>query len=146
MLIFPERMKEDGLFHQHGIREVSAKRAAEQEDGFACLTSLVAELKLNWDLFRCGRTIGDDPYFGPPGKRTYSIRNWNRGRATAPKQSCWSYQYDNVLESDRYSIQWEDNAIDQDEAEGFLDSLEYSWDVEIDDLGWNAPPAPTTIR
>ena len=38
-----------------------------------------------------------------------------------------------------FSIQWEDNAIDQDQAEGFLDSLEYSWDVEVDDLGWNAP-------
>ncbi len=48
---FPERVEDPAVVHQHGIRELSARRAAELGEGFGCLTTLVAELKMNWDLF-----------------------------------------------------------------------------------------------
>ena len=49
--------------------------------------------------------------------------NWDADGPPPPNSPCWSDQYGNVVESDRFSVQWEDNAIDQGEAEDFLDSL-----------------------
>ena len=94
-------MEEHGLFHQHGIREVSAKRAAEQEDGFACLTSLVAELKLNWDLFDAEER-SEMTQILAPWKEDLFDPNWDHHGPPPPNSPCWSYQYDNVLESDRF--------------------------------------------
>ena len=136
---FPERLKEPSFVHQHGLREGSAKLAAEQADGFACLTTLVAELKLNWDLFDAEERAEMTQILAP-WKNDLLDPNWDPADGPPPPNSpCWAYQYDNVVESDRFSVQWEDNAIDQGEAEDFLDSLEYSWDVEVEELGWSEP-------
>ncbi len=136
---FPERVDEPELVHQHGVREISARGAALSGDGFGCLTTLVAELKLNWDLFDVEERAEMTSVLAP-WKEDLLDPAWLPEDGPPPPDSpCWSDEYSNVVESEHFSVQWENNGIDRDEAEDFLESLEYSWDVEIDELGWKEP-------
>ena len=139
MHFFPERVESPSLLHQHGIREVSVSGAAETGEGFGCLTTLVAELKLNWDLFDAGERAEMTSILAP-WKEDLLEPAWQPEDGPPPPDSpCWSDEYDNIVESDHFSVQWENNAIDEDQAEDFLESLEYSWDVEVTELGWAQP-------
>jgi hypothetical protein len=136
---FPERVEAESLVHSHGIREVSASAAAEEGEGFGCLTTLVAELKIHWDLFDVEERAEMTAILAP-WKPDLIDPGWSSEDGPPPPDSpCFGYNYDNYTDSEHFSVQWEDNAITEAEAEAFSDSLEYSWDVQVDDLGWEQP-------
>ncbi|MDP2314012.1 MAG: DUF6055 domain-containing protein [Pseudomonadota bacterium] len=111
----------------------------------ACLTPLVAELRLRADELT-------------PAERawaTQALMPWKRDfqdpvkplRATPPppapdpgsaSEPCFSLGA-NRITSDHFAVEWDDGTISESTAEGFLDSLEEGYAVEVDELGWKPP-------
>ncbi len=119
-----------------------------------CLTGLVKDLREHWELFDPadqkrmasflapwngenldlsrgpGRpaTTGDEPPPPPPADRD---------------SPCWGHYYDNYTVTDHFSVEWQDG-VSRSYADDFSESLEYSWQVEVDELGWNRPDGTET--
>ena len=56
-----------------------------------------------------------------------------------PKTTCVSQQGDNKLDGNYFSVQWDSGTVSESKAEDFLEVLEYSYEKEVDDLGWQRP-------
>jgi len=122
-----------------GIPAAHLDHAHEMVEGKTqCLTGLVAELRADWDLFT------------PEEQRVLTARlmPWRESMdlaarpspvAPPPAAPCFGYVFENVLETDRFSLQWEDGALTSTEAAEFLEALELSYDIEVDEMGWLAP-------
>jgi hypothetical protein len=144
---FPERVDAPvHLEHDHehgpgGPRSGSAKLLFETGEGFACLTQLVAELKRDWHLFSAEERA----------EMTAILAPWKAdlldpemvvsedGSVPPPASPCNGYQYDNFIDGQYHSVQWEDGAITENRAEDFLESLDFSYEVEVEQQGWKAP-------
>jgi hypothetical protein len=104
----------------------------------ACLTGLVEEMRGEWATIPAEERAAITARLAPwkadlfaPMVRDTPMPPWGT-------DSCWGQQYDNRLVGRRFVVEWEDG-VDEDDARSFLEALEYSYDVEVDDLGWNAP-------
>ena len=53
--------------------------------------------------------------------------------------TCWGSQKDNRIDTEHFSVQWDDGIITETQAQNFADSLEESWEIEINELGWKKP-------
>jgi hypothetical protein len=115
---------------------------AETGDGFACLTGLIMELKANWDLFtvqeRAEMTAILEPWKADLMDPMW-LSSGNGDDPAPPDEPCFGNYYDNVVEGEHFSVQWEDGAITESKANAFLDSLEFSYEREMEDLGWRDP-------
>lgn len=60
-------------------------------------------------------------------------------RGTPPPVSCIGRYGENYVEGEHFSVEWDGNTIDEETAEQFLSALEYSWGIEVDELGWTGP-------
>ena len=119
--------------------------AAPDEHGPTCLSPLVRQLKENWHLF------SDDER----ALMTRELAPWKAdlldpmlpagapppppGTGTPCFGDAGAYQID----SDHFSVQW-DSGVDESTAQDFSDALEYAWEVEIDELGWEEPVGTPT--
>jgi hypothetical protein len=56
-----------------------------------------------------------------------------------PKTTCIEQQGDNKLDGEYFSVQWDDGVTSESKAEDFLEVLEYSYEKEVDELGWQTP-------
>jgi len=111
----------------------------EQVEGWRCSTGLVASLKENWSGFgplqRARMTaklapfkddlVEDAPITPPP--------------SSLADDTCYGQYGDNRIVSEHFAVEWDDGVVTQNVAQSFSDSLEYSWDVEVDELGWREP-------
>jgi hypothetical protein len=114
-------------------------QAEEAGDGFTCLTGLVAELKQNWHVFSAEERAEMTAQLAP-WKVDLLDPAWVEGDAPPPPGSpCFGYYYDNYVDGEYHSVQWEDGAITNAQANAFLESLEYSYAVEVEEQGWWAP-------
>ena len=103
---------------------------ADDAHGPGCLTGLVAELRAalpSLDASQQQQVLA-------------AIEPWRQHLdPTAPPASCIGRYGSSYLEGDHFSVEWDNNAISESTAQDLLDALEYSWDVEMNDLGWYAP-------
>jgi len=123
-------------------REVELVDAGSADPhGPGCRTGLVMDLKANWDLLT-------------PEERariTSSLAPWKQD-LTAPvvharppaepgrqaTDSCFGQQKDNRLVGTNFVVEWDDD-VSATYADAFLEALEYSYQKEVEELGWRAP-------
>jgi len=143
----PERVAvavhlDDG--HPHGRPGAHTGSAAilfETGEGFACLTQLVAELKRDWHLFSASERAEMTAVLSPwkADLLDPDMVVHEDGSVPPPASPCNGYQYDNFIDGRYHSVQWEDGAVTEGRAERFLESLDFSYEVEVEDQGWKAP-------
>lgn len=110
---------------------------ADSTDHVGCLTGLVKDVRAAWptlpDADRAELTslLGpvdlatDRPTAPPPPS----------GRAT---DTCFGQYGANTVKGDHFSVEW-DSGISESTAQAFLESLEYAYEVEVEQLGWRQP-------
>lgn len=134
-------------FHAHFDPEAIATSKAHLEEDHArgdCLTGLVKDLKESWHLFEADERRLMTSKLAPwkhdlldPFIPAYDASADPSG--PTPPGSCWGTQKDNAILTEHFSVQWDDGVISESQAEAFADSLEYSYDIEMNELGWRAP-------
>jgi len=129
-------------FHPELTESVSHLSHEDHERG-ACLTGLVRELKDSWHLFDAAERSEITSQLAP---WKVDLLDEFAPAVPPPSGSCWGQQKDNVLETEHFSIQWDDGIITSATAEDFAEALEYSWEVEIDELGWRPPAGTSTYQ
>lgn len=144
---FPDRVPvavhlDDAHAHgQPGMRAASASVLFETGDGFACLTQLVAELKRDWHLFSAEERAEMTAILAPwkADLLDPDMVVHDDGSVPPPASPCNGYQYDNHLDGVYHSVQWEDGAVTENKAEDFLEALELSYELEVEEQGWKPP-------
>ena len=113
-----------------------------------CLTSLVAELQESWHLFDADERRAMTAKIAPSKVDLLDPIAPAMGgdSAMAPPGACWGSQKDNTITTDHFSVQWDDGVVSESTAQAFADSLEFSYDVEIDELGWRPPSGLPTYQ
>jgi hypothetical protein len=109
--------------------------------GPGCLTPIVAALKDRADELSPEDRVTVSALLSP--SRDFFAPLPERARdpvapPSAPSASCWDIG-ENQLNSEHFSVQWDGDTIGESTAQGFLDALEDGWEVEIEELGWEAP-------
>ena|GEM_PF-919663 len=124
---------------------------SEEHRGGTCLTGLVRELKLSWHLFTAEERAEMTSKLAPS---KFDLLDPMIPAGTAalgadgppPPGSCWGEQKDYVIDTEHFSVQWDEGDITLSQAEDFAESLEYSYDIEIDELGWREPTGVSTYK
>jgi MYXO-CTERM domain-containing protein len=105
-----------------------------------CVTGLVKDLKDDWHLL----TPADRE------RITQFLAPWKTDLADDPPRmaagpgheaSCHGQYGAYHLLGDHFVVEWDSSSVER-YAEGFLEALEYAWDKEVDEFGWN--PAAST--
>ena len=115
-------------------------RLVEQAEDLGCLTPLVSQLHEHWADFtpaeqaRIQARISPAaaPLFAPVVQKKAPVPAL--GAPPPARDSCWSWS-DNRIIGDHFVVEYEDG-VDEDLAEQFLEDLELSWEIEVDELGW----------
>lgn len=107
---------------------------AQAADHLGCLTGLVQEVRADWptlDEADRAELVGllgpvqiEAPAFVAP--------------PPAATETCFGQYGANTLKGEHFSVEW-DSGISESTAQEFLDSLEYAYQVEVEELGWRAP-------
>jgi len=114
---------------------------ADLPAGPSCLTGLVRDLRANPDLFSPDEWLDITSTLGFPATR--SVPPTLPPRADAPPTptesdgTCVGNTGTNSLIGEHFVVYWD--SATETQAQNLLDSLEYSWTREIDELGWQAP-------
>ncbi len=111
----------------------------------ACLTHLVMELKANWRVFgpaEQARMAAALNPFGGTGLGPVNHRGQDDDKPPPPApledEPCWGHQSSNYMLTEHFSVEW-DSGVSESLAESFAEALEYSWDQEVEEFGWNQP-------
>jgi MYXO-CTERM domain-containing protein len=152
-----EVQRRDGLLaafntHFHPERADSATHLdSHAHERGTCLTGMVKDFKESWHLFTASeraeitRSLAPfkadllDPLV-PAGLAAMGAGG------PPPPGSCWGDQKDNTIETEHFSVQWDDGTVSESDAEDFAESLEYSYGVEIDELEWREPEGLPTYK
>ncbi len=111
---------------------------AEHPGDLPCRTPLVAALHGHWNGMTASERARVDAVLTRPGGGLFSPVPERSEAAPPPAtDSCWSWS-DNRIVGDHFVVEYE-TGVDRNDAETFLEDLEYSWSVEVDELGWRAP-------
>ena len=107
-----------------------------------CSTLLVQQLREHWFLFSPAQRT----------RMTAHIAPWKEdlldppavGDAPSvtrePEDTCWGQKREHRVTGTHFVVEWDSENVTQETAEGFLEALEASWEVQVDQLGWQAPP------
>jgi hypothetical protein len=106
------------------------------EGRIPCLTGMVQSLKDNWHLFDADDRAEMTGVLAP---WKHDLLDGMSGPDVPAPGSCFGYDSDNNIDTDHFSVQWDDGLITSTQAQAFADSLEESWDVEVGELGWREP-------
>ena len=105
-----------------------------------CATGVVLELQDRWEEFspeeRAQITSRVAPF-----KRDLLDPMLPVGKPVPPpagNATCWGQYGSNVLSSEHFSVEW-DSGISTSTAQDMLDAMEYSLEVEVEELGWRRP-------
>jgi MYXO-CTERM domain-containing protein len=104
-----------------------------------CLTGLIQELEASWHLLEPGERAEITENLAPFKDDLFEPLVPTPSPPSAATESCWGTQKDHVLNSAHFSVQWDEGLITLAQAQAFSDSLEESWAVEVDELGWREP-------
>ncbi len=105
-----------------------------------CATEFVATLKADFELLTAEQQEHVSATL-EPFKQRFDDPLPIQHAAPPPSGSdtCWGQYADNRILGDHFSVEWDEGRITEQQAANFLEYLEHGWDVEVDDLGWNAP-------
>lgn len=111
---------------------------AREDHPLVCQTDLVRQLRATWDQFDPAEQAELDARFAAKGHTLGPQGVFPNAAPVSTSASCWTPWYDHVLQGEHFEVQWDEGVVDEDTARDFLDSLDYDWSVEVDDLGWNS--------
>lgn len=127
--------------------EVSALLAAveahaEHAGPDTCVTPLVAELRARADELtpaqRAWATQALMPWKSDLNARVAPLRATPPPPGAMPTEPCFSIG-ENRVTSAHFAVEWDGSTITESVAQGFLDSLEEGYTVQVDELGWREP-------
>ena len=106
--------------------------AVEGHDS-GCLTGVVMELRDNLDILEDWQQE----------QVLLTIEPWRRNvdpdSPAPPPESCFGRYGENYIEGDHFTVEWDGNTVTEATAQSYLNALELSWDIEVDELGWYGP-------
>ena len=117
----------DGL-HSHG-----------SEERGLCLTGLVQRLREDWHVLTPEQRSEITAALAPSRQDLFERLPAVPPPPTPVMDTCWGSNKDNRIDTAHFSVQWDDGIIDEEDAQKFADSLEESWVVEVEELGWRPP-------
>ena len=107
-----------------------------------CSTLLVQQLREQWVHFTPAQR----------SRMTSRITPWKADLLESPavqiappgtrdrEDTCWGQRKANRVTGTHFVVEWDSEDVTEPMALDFLDALETSWDVEVSQLGWQAPP------
>lgn len=106
----------------------------------SCRTGLVMSLRQHWEHMDPRDRQTATEALAPFRSDLFAekLEKYPQGAPPPAKGGCWSQEMDNVLDGEHFHIEYEDG-VDEDDVQQFLEDLELSWEVEVNDLGWNEP-------
>jgi len=118
--------------------------AHEPGDRGVCLTGLVQRLRKDWHVMTAEQRRIITETLAPSRTDLFEPRPVLGQPAGPPpptpaSDTCWESTKDNRIDTEHFSVQWDDGIIDEEDAQDFADSLEESWEIEVGDLGWKQP-------
>ncbi len=143
-------LDQDQLAHRAQLLErfdeATSPHALAPDERGTCLTGLVIDLRESWELFEPADQQRMAGFLAPWGGGDLSPRNLRAMDSDEPPppppsegtEPCFGHQSNNILTTDHFSVEWE-NGVDESLAEAFAEALEYSWDKEVVEYGWNRP-------
>ncbi len=103
-----------------------------------CATVLVETLKQRWSEFSEAEQARITSHVAPfLPSLTAPLKP--RAAAAGARQPCWGGYLDNERQSDHFSVEWDNGTISSSEVDVLLTELEFSYQVEVADLGWREP-------
>jgi MYXO-CTERM domain-containing protein len=105
-----------------------------------CLTGLVRDLKANWGEFTPAERARMTSVLAP-----FKQDLLDEPRRDAPPRTgfaattCFGQYGENQITGDHFAVEWDDGSVSQATAEAFLDDLEYGYEVEVEEHGWQPP-------
>ncbi len=114
----------------------------ESSEPWRCSTPLVQEIRENWNhlsqeqqsQISARLTPWKDDFMAP-----MPTPDPEPGDAKPGTDTCWGQQGAHRLTGDYFAVEWDSNGVSEATAQLFLDALETSWEVEVDQLGWRQP-------
>lgn len=104
-----------------------------------CLTGLVQQLRVEWDALSVEERAEVTAALAPTKVDLFEPMVTNPIPPSVASDTCWGTQKDNRVDSERFSVQWDDGVSTEANALAFLESLEESYEIEINELGWKEP-------
>ncbi len=108
----------------------------EPRPGWHCATGLVMALESSWDSFTPAQQSQMAPRVRPLAAVTPPPPP---PPETLEDDTCWGQYGEHRVMGDHFVVEWDGNTVNVGTAESFLESLEYSWEKEVEELGWRAP-------
>ncbi|MBM4390017.1 MAG: hypothetical protein FJ090_02750 [Deltaproteobacteria bacterium] len=112
----------------------------DRVDELRCATPLVLSLEEHWAHLPAADRAHATAVLAPFKADLFDPLPVNRAAGAPPPASdtCWGQMADNRIVGDHFVVEYDDG-VDADDADAFLTALEYSWEKEVNDLGWNEP-------
>jgi MYXO-CTERM domain-containing protein len=104
-----------------------------------CLTGLVQQLRLDWHILSDEERSEITRSLSPSKTDLFEPMVPTPAPPSAGMDTCWGTQKENRLDSEHFSVQWDNGVSSESNAQAFLDSLEESFDIEVDEMGWKEP-------
>ena len=127
----PEYLNPEALwerFQTHFDEDGVPVAVAGHESG--CLTGIVMELRDNLDLLEDWQQQ----------QVLMTIEPWRKhADPNAPPEPCFGHYGENYIVGEHFSVEWDGDTVSQATAQAYLDALEESWSIEVDELGWYGP-------
>ncbi len=120
-----------------GPAEAEVLIQALERGDLPCSTPVVASLGHAWATLSPAQRARVDAILRPSGGTLVGAALRPQAPAPPARDSCWS-NHDNRVVGEHFVVEYEDGVSVAD-ANTFLADLEYSWSVEVDELGWRPP-------
>ena len=112
----------------------------ESESGHGgCLTGLVMDLKDNWRIFSPAEQVRITSILGPLKREVAAAEAFAPPVANLGSDTCYGQWGENRVTGDHFVVEWDDGTVSESVAQDFLDAIEYGYEVEVEQEGWNAP-------
>ena len=105
----------------------------EERPGWHCATGLVMALERSWDAFTPEQKARMAPRVRPLADVIPPPPE------TLEDNTCWGQYGDHRVMGDHFAVEWNGDTVSEAVAENFLEALETSWEVEVEELGWREP-------
>ncbi|MFZ5476647.1 MAG: hypothetical protein ACOZNI_07715 [Myxococcota bacterium] len=134
MLLLPAALAADPM--------LALDRHFEVDQGRACLTGVMHDVVSNWDTLTPAEQARAIDALSPFGDTLGPVQK-HEG-ASLGEDSCVGQQMANRVTGTHFVVEWDDGAT-ENTAESLLESLEHSYEVEIEESGWRAPDGDDTF-
>ena len=122
-------------FHQH----MDGMHDHQPGERGICLTGLVQQLRMDWDILSVDERAEITRALAPTKADLFDPMIPNPAPPSAATDTCWGTQKDNRVDSEHFSVQWDDGVSTEANALNFLESLEESYEIEVNEMGWKEP-------